>query len=88
MKRELIFLLIVMIAATTATYSQVLDGVYVKEHVLGKKPVPYQHLREADVMWSKTVWRKIILTEKMNHPLYYPTEKMPDRKSLVDLLEH
>lgn len=86
MKRGFVFVLVVLVIAISASYGQVLDGVYMKEHVLGRKPIPYQHLREADVMWSKTVWRKIVLTEKMNHPLYYPTEKMADRKSLIDLL--
>ena len=64
----------------------VLNGVYVKEHTRDRKPIPYQFLREADVMWSKTIWRIIELKEKMNHPLYYPEEPIGDRKSLIDLL--
>jgi len=35
--------------------SEVLDGVYVKENVPARKPVPYHHLREADVMWGKKI---------------------------------
>ncbi|HAN77794.1 MAG TPA: gliding motility protein GldN [Bacteroidales bacterium] len=84
MKKAWIFLIAVLLGFS-ASKAQVLDGVYMKEHTLGRKPVAYQHLREADVMWSRTIWRKVILTEKMNHSLYYPTVKMPDRKSLIDL---
>ena len=57
-----------------------LDGGYLP------KPVPYPYLREADVMWSKTVWRIIDLHEKINLPLYYPTVKIEGRYSLIDLL--
>ncbi|MBN1251524.1 MAG: gliding motility protein GldN [Bacteroidales bacterium] len=64
----------------------VLNGVYVKEHVKDRKPIPYQYLRESDVMWSKTIWRVIELKEKMNHSLYYPEEPIGERKSLISLL--
>lgn len=66
--------------------SDVLDGVYVKEHVPARKPVPYHHLREADMMWGKKIWRMLDLREKINHPLYFPIKKMDDRFSLTDLL--
>jgi len=66
--------------------SDVLDGVYIKEHVPARKPVPYHHLREADMMWGKKIWRMLDLREKINHPLYFPTRKMDDRYSLTELL--
>ncbi len=65
--------------------AQVLDGIYVKEHVPARKPVGYKFLREADVMWSKRIWRMVDLHEKINHPLYYPTTPIGDRLSLIDL---
>jgi gliding motility associated protien GldN len=46
----------------------------VKEHIPTKKVVPYEFVREADVAWSKRVWRAIDLREKFNHPLYYPLD--------------
>jgi gliding motility associated protien GldN len=52
----------------------VLDGVYVKEHIPTKKVIPYEFVREADVTWSKRVWRIVDLREKFNHPLYYPLD--------------
>lgn len=68
--------------------SGVLDGVYVQEHIPTKKVISYPHLREADVMWSKRVWRKIDLREKFNFPLYYPTEPLNDRRSLWDVIRY
>jgi gliding motility associated protien GldN len=53
----------------------VLDGVYVQEHIPTKKVIPYEYLREADAIWSKRYWRSIDLREKMNLPLYYPHEE-------------
>jgi len=66
--------------------SDVLDGIYVKEHVPARKPVPYHFIREADMAWAKKIWRVLDLKEKINHPLYYPTTKTDDRYSLIDLL--
>jgi gliding motility associated protien GldN len=81
------FIAIVFICAPTSkTEAQVLDGIYVKEHVPARKPAPYKFLREGDVMWTKRVWRIIDLREKINHPLYYPTTRIGDRMSLIDLM--
>ena len=66
--------------------------VYDKEHIPKKDPIPYPFVREADVMWEKVIWRMINLREKMNHPYYFPTEPIGDRKSLtstlLEALEH
>ena len=74
--------------STGVSSSGVLDGVYVQEHIPTKRVVQYAHLREADVMWSKRVWRTIDLREKLNHPLYYPEEAMADRMSLFDVIRY
>ena len=60
--------------------------VYDKEHIPKKDPIPYPFVREADVMWEKVIWRMINLREKMNHPLYFPTTPIGDRKSITQLL--
>lgn len=88
MKKIILILTISIFIApfAIAQVSNVLDGVYVKEHVPARKPVPYHHLREADMMWSKKLWRMLDLREKLNHPLYFPTTKTDDRYSLIDLL--
>lgn len=72
----------------SASAQTVLDGAYIKEHTKTKRVVPYAHIREADVMWAKRVWRIIDLKEKINHPLYYPTEPINDRKNLFDVIRN
>ena len=68
--------------------SNVLDGVYIQEHIPTKRVVSYIHLREADVMWSKRIWRVLDLKEKKNHKLYYPLEPQNDRISLYDVMRY
>ena len=68
--------------------SNVLDGVYIQEHIPTKRVVSYTHLREADVMWAKRIWRVIDLKEKMNHKLYYPLEPQNDRISLYEVIKY
>ena len=68
--------------------SNVLDGVYIQEHIPTKRVVSYPHLREADVMWAKRIWRIIDLKEKMNHKLYYPLEPQNDRISLYEVIRY
>jgi gliding motility associated protien GldN len=68
-----------------------MNSVYKKEQVLNKNVRQYTHLREADVMWSRKVWREIDLREKVNHPFYYPENDgvgftTNDRKSLIDVI--
>lgn len=74
--------------STGVSSSGVLDGVYVQEHIPTKRVVQYTHLREADVMWSKRIWRTIDLREKMNHPLFYPEEPLADRMALWDVIKY
>lgn len=83
----IVTLLLIFSTTTQAQQPNVLDGAYIKEHNKTKKVVPYTHLREADVMWSKRVWRDIDLKQKLNHPLYYPLEEINDRKSLFVVIK-
>ena len=36
------------------------------------KPLDYEYVREADVMWSKKIWRTIDVRQKLNLPFAYP----------------
>lgn len=63
-----------------------LGSIYEKENVPYRRPVPLPFLREADVVWSKMIWRMVDLREKVNHPLYFPTEPFGPRMSLIDVL--
>jgi gliding motility associated protien GldN len=53
----------------------VIDGVYIQEHIPTKRLIPYEFVREADVIWSKRVWQQIDMREKMNHPMYFPFDE-------------
>ena len=61
-------------------------SIYEKQNVPYRKPITLPYLREADVPWSQMIWRMVDLREKMNHPLYFPTEPFGSRISLIDLL--
>ncbi|MEO0311525.1 MAG: hypothetical protein RIQ89_1182, partial [Bacteroidota bacterium] len=86
--RNKIVIVVLLLLATISTEAQnVLDGAYVKDHTATREPLPYPYLREADVMWSKRIWRVIDLKEKINLPFYYPlTGTLKDRKSLIDVI--
>jgi len=86
MKTKL-FLIFVLSGLSLGLKAQnVLDGVYEKGHTGTKKIIAYSHLREADAMWSKRIWRVIDLNEKINLPLKYPITPIKDRKSLINVL--
>ncbi len=53
----------------------------------GRRLVPYAYIREADVMWSKRIWRIIDLREKLNQTMYYPLQPNNLRKSLIYVLQ-
>ena len=62
------------------------DGIYDKENSLGRRFIPYTHLRQGDVVWEKRVWRDLDMREKQNHQLYYPIQPVEGRISLFQLL--
>jgi gliding motility associated protien GldN len=65
-------IMILMLVPLLGAAQVVLDGAYAREHVPKREHIPYQHIREADAMYSKKVLRVIEMTEKINHPLYFP----------------
>lgn len=53
------------------------------------KPLPYGYVHDRDILFGKRVWEVIDLNERMNFPLYFPTEdnRIGDgRKSLYTVL--
>ncbi len=75
----------------------IIDGVFIQEHIPTKRMIPYEYVREADVVWSHRVWEYIDLREKINHPLYYPFDeydsdgkwvKHRSRWSLYTVMKH
>ncbi|WP_422349094.1 gliding motility protein GldN [Flagellimonas sp.] len=52
-------------------------------------PLAYGYVDDRDILWSKTVWETIDLDERVNFPLYYPTDTIgigADRRSLYHVL--
>ncbi|MDO1512294.1 gliding motility protein GldN [Maribacter confluentis] len=52
-------------------------------------PLEYGYVDDRDILWSKTLWETVDLDERVNFPLYYPTDTMdigPDRRSLYHVL--
>jgi len=52
-------------------------------------PLEYGYVDDRDILWSKTLWETIDLDERVNFPLYYPTDTMdigPDIRSLYHVL--
>lgn len=52
-------------------------------------PLPYGYVEKRDVLWSKNTWEVIDLDERVNFPLYYPTDTIgigSDRRSLYQVL--
>ncbi|MGX1931156.1 type IX secretion system ring protein PorN/GldN [Flagellimonas sp. 2504JD4-2] len=52
-------------------------------------PLKYGYVDDRDILWSKTVWEVVDLDERVNFPLYYPTDTIgigADRRSLYHVL--
>jgi len=94
MKFNVVISIVITIAFTSTaqtTQGQVIDAPvnlepFERSTVILEEPVPYTHLREADVFWGKTVWRVIDLREKMNQPLYYPLVPTNNRMSMMSVI--
>lgn len=58
--------------------STIIDGPagIIPEHIPTKRMIPYEPVREADILWSKRVWQFIDLREKINQTLYYPLDEI------------
>ncbi|CAL2075072.1 Gliding motility protein precursor GldN. T9SS core membrane complex [Tenacibaculum sp. 190524A02b] len=53
------------------------------------RPLPYGHITDRDVLWSKVVWEYVDLNQKLNLPYYYPIDTTGagnNRRSLFDSL--
>jgi len=96
MKKNILTLLVIIFCALSS-YAQVLtpedNSVYKKVKHEKKTIKKYAPLREADVMWSRKIWREIDMRQKINHPFYYPENNgsvgsavTGDRKSLIDVI--
>lgn len=51
-----------------------LDGIVENKTILEKEVLPWEPVRESDIMWRKRIWRVIDVREKLNLPFMYPEE--------------
>jgi gliding motility associated protien GldN len=65
-------------AAPLKPFDRPLDGFYKKSDILNARVTPYASIREADVAYSKRVWREIDVREKMNQYLVSPKARLID----------
>ena len=84
-------LCVVGVDAQDVLTTEEMNSVFKKEKHHNKKVQQYAALRQADVMWSRKIWREIDLRQKINHPFYYPEndgamDVTDDRKSLIDVI--
>ena len=89
MRKLIVFLVIVFMASlmlSEKSDAQIVNSAYKTTDVYQKKPMPLPSVREADIFWSKKIWRIIDLREKMNLTLFYPTVETDGRKNLLSLL--
>lgn len=89
MKKLVVYFGVVVFMLTVAgkqTNAQIINGAFNRADIIEKKPMPLPAVREADIFWSKKIWRIIDLREKMNQPLYYPSTPMDQRTNLINLL--
>ena len=62
------------------------DGVYDKTAITQVQPIPYPYLREADIIWTKRIWRTVDLREKLNQPFYFPEKPQFGWRSLAQII--
>lgn len=89
MKKLVVYLGVIVFMLTIVekqTNAQIVNSAYKRNDIFQKKPMPLPTVREADIFWSKKVWRIIDLREKMNQSLYYPTVERDGRINLISLL--
>jgi len=93
MKKALFLVLVsvFVVGLKLSSFSQVLeapprDGVYDKTAIQQVQPIAYPYLREADIVWTRRIWRLLDLREKMNQPLYFPERPQNGWRSFVTIL--
>jgi gliding motility associated protien GldN len=93
MKKALFLVLFSLILGgiSLTSYSQVLegpprDGVYDKTAITQVQPIPYPYLREADIVWTRRIWRVLDMREKMNQSFYFPEKPQNSWRSFVQII--
>ena len=72
MKNLILLFVSFLMISTTGNAQDILDGAYDRSETKDGKRIgsenrelqPYPHLRQADVMWSRKIWRKSTLEKR------------------------
>ncbi|MCW5906639.1 MAG: gliding motility protein GldN [Chitinophagales bacterium] len=59
-----------------AQQKEIEENVWIRQDRNNMQPLEYEYQREADVMWSKNVWRIIDVRQKLNLPFAYPQQPL------------
>ena len=94
MKKVLLSILAMVALALASNAQSVIDAddgrnpndFYQKGIVVGKRAMPYPFLRESDVVWQTTIWRKIDFNESFNQFFYFPFEAEKSNQGRINLI--
>jgi hypothetical protein len=73
-------------SAQYITDQSFVDGIFVENATGVKEPIHLPSIREADVMWKKTIWREIDFNQKMNQGFYFPVVPHQNWQNLITIL--
>jgi gliding motility associated protien GldN len=62
------------------------DGVFDRTATMQVQPIPYPYLREADIIWTKRIWRVLDMREKLNQTFYFPEKPQNNWKSFMQII--
>lgn len=85
MNLKITFLFCLFLSTLTMGRAQPLDDVAERSLLEDRRVLPYESVREADILWEKRVWRVIDTREKMNLPFRY--EEKPFIEILLEGVE-
>ena len=94
MKKVLLSILALVAFAMASNAQSIIDAddgrnpndFYQQGIVVGKRAMPYPFLRESDVVWRTTIWRKIDFNEHFNQFFYFPFEKEKSNQGRINLV--
>lgn len=72
------FILIILVLIIGFVNAQEIQDLPWEKNISDREYLPYQKVREADVFWSKRLWRIIDIREKQNLIFGYPQQRLAE----------